>query len=141
MRDLTKNDVAWHWDKPQQESFDNLKKVLTSTPVLKFYDLNKEVTISVDASSKGLGAVLLQDKQPVAFASRALTETQTRYAQIERELLAVLYGCEKFHHYIYGRTVTIKTDNKPLLVIHSKSLYRAIRSLQRMLMKLQRYDC
>ncbi|KAK3084719.1 hypothetical protein FSP39_017965 [Pinctada imbricata] len=140
LRDLTKNDVAWHWDKPQQESFDNLKKVLTSTPVLKFYDLNKEVTISVDASSKGLGAVLLQDKQPVAFASRALTETQTRYAQIERELLAVLYGCEKFHHYIYGRTVTIETDHKPLLAIHSKPLYRATPRLQRMLMKLQRYD-
>ena len=96
--------------------------------------------IPVDASSKGLGAVLLQNQQPVAFASRALTETQSRYAQIEREMLAVLYGCEKFHHYIYGRTVTIETDHKPLLAINRKPLYQATPRLQRMPMKLQRYD-
>ena len=140
LRELTKNDVAWHWDKPQKDSFDRLKQVLSSTPVLKFYNLQEDVTISVDPSSKGLGAVLLQNQQPVAFASRALTETQSRYAQIEREMLAVLYGCEKFHHYIYGRTVTIETDHKPLLAIHRKPLYQATPRLQRMLMKLQRYD-
>lgn len=140
LRLLTKSDVLWHWDKQQIDSFAKLKNLLTQAPVLRIYDLQKEVTISVDASSKGLGAVLLQNGQPVAYASRALTETQQRYAQIEREMLAVIYGCEKFHHYIYGRSVTIETDHKPLLAIHRKPLYQATHRLQRMLMRLQRYD-
>lgn len=83
---------------------------------------------------------MLQNGQPVAYASRALTETQQRYAQIEREMLAVIYGCEKFHHYIYGRSITIETDHKPLLAIHRKPVYQATPRLQRMLMRLQRYD-
>lgn len=87
-----------------------------------------------------MGAVLLQNGQPVAYASRALTETQQWYAQIEREMLAVIYGCEKFHHYIYGRSITIETDHKPLLAIHRKPVYQATPRLQRMLMRLQRYD-
>ena len=84
--------------------------------------------------------MLLQNGQPIAYASRALTETQQRYAQIEREMLADIYGCEKFHHYIYGRSDTIETDHKPLLAIHRKPLYQATPRLQRMLMRLQRYD-
>ncbi|XP_065941318.1 retrovirus-related Pol polyprotein from transposon 297 [Magallana gigas] len=140
LRILTKNDVVWHWEKEQVDSFARLKEILTQAPVLKIYDLEKDVTISVDASCKGLGAVLLQNGQPVAYASRALTETQQRYAQIEREMLAVIYGCEKFHHYIYGRSITIETDHKPLLAIHRKPLYQATPRLQRMLMRLQRYD-
>ena len=75
LRLLTKSDVSWHWDKQQIDSFAKLKDLLTRAPVLSIYDLQKEVTISVDASSKGLGAVLLQKGQPVAYASRALTET------------------------------------------------------------------
>lgn len=102
--------------------------------------MHKPVTISGDASSKGLGVVLLQDGHPVAYGSRALTETQKRYAQIEREMLAIVYGCEKFHHYIYGRKVTVETDHKPLVAIYNKPLYRATPRLQRMLMKLQRYE-
>lgn len=76
LRILTKNDVVWHWEKEQVDSFARLKEILTQAPVLKIYDLEKDVTISVDASCKGLGAVLLQNGQPVAYASRALTETQ-----------------------------------------------------------------
>jgi hypothetical protein len=67
------------------------------------------------ASSEGLGAVLLQTQQPVAYASKPITECQKRYAQIEKELLVILYGGEHFHQYIYGRTVVVETDQKPLL--------------------------
>ena len=66
---------------------------------LAYYDPSKEVTLQVDAST-GLGAALLQDKKPIAFASKALTDTESRYANIERELLAVVYGCERFHTYL-----------------------------------------
>ena len=64
---------------------------------LTYFDPKKEITLQVDATLKGLGAILSQDNKPVAFASKALTDVETRYANIEREVLAVLYGCEKFH--------------------------------------------
>ena len=140
LRILVKNDVQWHWNREQQQSFDELKRLVSTAPVLRFYNVDEPVTVSVDASSKGLGVVLLQNGQPVAYGSKALSETQKRYAQIEREMLAILYGCQKFDHYIYGRRVVIETDHKPLVAIYEKPLYRATPRLQRMLMKLQRYD-
>ncbi|GFQ87518.1 uncharacterized protein K02A2.6 [Trichonephila clavata] len=84
-------------------------------PCLKYFDKNKEVTVSVDASKNGMGAVLLQESQPVAYGSVSLTQTQQRYAQIEKELMAVIYGLEHFNYYTYGRIVTVQTDHKPIL--------------------------
>ena len=75
------------------------------------------MTIQSDASGKGLGAVLLQDSKPVCYASRALTVIETRYAPIESEMLAVVFACRKFCQYIYGRSVVIETDHKPLQAI------------------------
>ncbi|GFO37708.1 retrovirus-related pol polyprotein from transposon 297-like protein [Plakobranchus ocellatus] len=89
----------------------------------------------------GLGAVLLQNDAPVAFASKSLTETEKRYANIERDLLAVVFGCERFHTYIYGKPVIIKSDHKPLQNIHQKHIAHAPPRLQRMLLRIQPYDC
>lgn len=72
---------------------DTLKGHLTSTPVLKYFDVHKPVTLSADASQHSLGAVCLQDGRPVAFASRSLTDTEARYAQIEKELLGLVFAC------------------------------------------------
>ena len=102
------------WDHLQEESFQKLKQLASSTPVLGYYDPSKPLCLSVDASSKGLGAVLLQDEKPLAYASRALTPTQQRYAQIEKETLAIVYGVQKLHQYIYGRTTDVEIDHKPL---------------------------
>ncbi|RVE62485.1 hypothetical protein OJAV_G00157530 [Oryzias javanicus] len=132
--------MEWHWGAEQQQSFDKLKALVSQAPVLKYYDVNKPVTLSVDASSEGLGAVLLQEGQPVAYGSRALTDCQKRYAQIEKELLAIVFGCEKFHQYLYGRHVHVESDHKPLEVIFKKSLLSAPARLQRMLMRLQKYS-
>ena len=63
--------------------------------------------------SRGSEACIIQDGQPIAFASKSLTDTETRYANIKRELLAIVYGCEKFHTYLYGRTFVMETDHKP----------------------------
>ena len=72
----------------QEASLEALKKAVMSTPVLRYYNLQEEVTLQCDASQFGLGATLLQNGQPVAYASPALTAAETRYAQIEKELLA-----------------------------------------------------
>ena len=72
--------------------------------------------------------------------SRALTLTQQKYAQIEKEVLAIVYGCQKFHQYVYGRTVHVETDHKPLENILAKNLHQAPMRLQKMIMSLQKYD-
>lgn len=81
-------------------AFDQLKSEMMSTPVLTLYDPNKELKLSTDASSYGLGAVVFQKKgeqwRPVAYASRSLTETEQRYAQVEKEALGLMWGCERF---------------------------------------------
>ena len=95
---------------------------------------------SVMPHCKGLGACIIQDSQPIAFASKSLIDTETCYANIERELLAIVYGCEKFHTYLYGRTFTVETDHKLLEMISMKNLIAAPARLQRMLLQLQQYD-
>ena len=104
-----------------EEAFAKVKEEVSSPRVLAPYDLEKETKISADASAYGLGAVLLQehgsDWRPVAFASRALTETESRYAQIEKEALALTWSCEKFSSYILGKPVQLETDHKPLVPI------------------------
>ena len=103
--------------------------------------INDEVTLQCDASETGLGAALLQLQQPVSFAPRALTSTETRYAQIQKELLAIVFACEKFDKYIFGRDIVhVETDHKPLEAIFKKSLCDASARLQRMLLRLQRYS-
>ena len=139
--ELTQQDVEWCWEDAQITALSQLKEAVTCTPVLRYYNLSDEVTLQCDASKSGLGAALLQNGQPVAYASRALTPAETRYAQIEKELLAIVYACEKFDTYIYGRdVVTVETDHKPLEVIARKALNSAPQRLQRMLLRLQRYN-
>ena len=87
---------------------------MSNTPVLQFFDAGKAPIIRCDASSTGLGTVLLQEGQPVAYVSRSLSETEQRYAQIEKELLAVVFSFEKFDQYLYGRKVTMHSDHRPL---------------------------
>ena len=78
--------------------------------------------------------------KPVVFASRALTDAERNYAQIEKELLAIVYGTERFHQYTYGRSVIVESDHKPLETLSRKPLSNAPRRLQNMMMVLQNYD-
>jgi transposase InsO family protein len=120
IRHLLKKYQEWIWDVPQQQAFDNIKQKLVSTDILTHYDPNRVTIVAADACSNGLGAVLLQvDKQgnrrPVCYASRSLTEAETRYAVIEKEALAATWACEKFSDYILGLSFTLETDHKPLV--------------------------
>jgi hypothetical protein len=103
LRDILKKDAAWCWDEQQVKAMTTLKTVLSSLPVLRLFDVSKPVLLSVDASPVGLGAVLVQDGQPVAFSSTTFTATQRRYCQIEKELLAIQFGLLRFRQYVYGQ--------------------------------------
>jgi hypothetical protein len=124
LRQLLENKVAWSWEPHHEDAFQKLKHMVTTTPVLKLYDVNKNITLQVDSSREGLGAALLQDDRPVLYASKSLNETQSRYAVIERELLAICYACQRFHQYVYGKQITIQTDHKPLISIMQKQAHK-----------------
>lgn len=139
LRELKKEEM-WEWKSEHETAFRNIITLLKSAPCLKFYDVNKPVLVSVDASSKGLGAACLQDSGVIAYASRALTPTEQKYAQIEKEMLAVQFGCLRFHKLIYAKTdVTVHSDHKPLEALLKKPIHRSPLRIQRMLLRLQPY--
>ena len=137
---IKKNSFAW--DENSNISFQKIKLLLEKALLkpLRYYDRNKLVTLQCNASLKGLGACIIQDGQPIAFMSKSLTDTETCFANIKMELLAIMYGCEKFHTYIYRRTFITETDHKPLEMISLKNFIAAPARLQRMLLRLQQYD-
>ena len=139
---LLKKENCFAWDENTNTCFQKIKSQLQKALLrpLRYYDRTKPVTLQYDASLKGLGACIIQDGQPIAFASKSLTDTEAHYANIERELLAIIYGCEKFHTYLYGRTFIVETDHKLLEMISLKNLTVAPARLQRMLLHLQQYD-
>ena len=102
--------------------------------------MKKPVTFQVHALQGGVGAALIQDEGPVAYSSKAMNETQQRWAQIEKELFAVLFACRRFHQHVYGKPVTVESDHRPLEFIFRKPLSQAPPRLQRMLLQLQEYD-
>ena len=139
LRQLTHNNVEWRWTGVHDNTVCKIKKLISTTPVLRYYDPNEELVIQCDASQKGLGAVLMQSGKPIAYASRALTEMETRYAQIE-EALSIVFALEKFHQYTFGRKTVVESDYKPLEMIILKPLCRAPKRLQGMLMRILQYD-
>ena len=91
--------------------------------------------------SKGLGLSSFKiEGRPVKFISKSLKSAEAEYSNIERELLAILFACEKLHTYVFGRTVTINSDHKPLESIFAKPISLASPRLQRMLLRLRMYD-
>ena len=141
LRRLTDKDAQWQRSNSHQKIVDEIKQLVTKTPVLAYYDPTSEVTIQCDASQTGLGATLLQRGRPVAFSSRALTPTEQRYAQIEKETLAIVHACTKFDQYLYGKAnIQVESDHKPLESIFKKDILKSPKRLQRMLLFLQKYD-
>lgn len=140
LRELGKKGVAWVWGERQEKSFRQAVKLVASSEALAFYNPREQVEIECDASQTALGAVLLQGDRPVYFASRTLTSTEKKYAQIEKELLAVAYALERFHYFVYPKPVIVFTDHRPLVNIMGKALDDVPLRLQRMLMRIQRYS-
>uniref|UniRef100_A0A8C2EQ68 Gypsy retrotransposon integrase-like protein 1 n=1 Tax=Cyprinus carpio TaxID=7962 RepID=A0A8C2EQ68_CYPCA len=140
LRGLLKSDSPWVWDTDYQKCFDDLKATVTIDACLKYYNPAATLTLEVDASQKGIGVALVQDNRPIAFGSKTLTECQSRYSNIEREMLAIVYGMQRYHIYLYGKSFVVVTDHKPLVTICTKPLHAAPPRLQRMLIKTQGYN-
>ena len=137
--ELLKNNVEWLWCPKHEAALRCLKDLLCGEPVLTFYCADKPVTVLCDASSYGLGACLLQEGRPIAYISRSLTRAKRNHAQIEKEFLAICFSMERFHHYVYGRKVTVQFDHRPLESIIKKPIYKASPRLQLMLLRLMKY--
>ena len=133
LRELTKKDNGFLWDdQVHGAALEETKKILPTTPILKYFDPGATPTLQCDASMRGLGACLMQDGHLVAYASRSLTPTEVQYA--------IVFAMQKFETYLYGRKVLFESDHKPLEAIFKKSLLSAPKRLQRMLLRLQRYE-
>ena len=117
-----------------------VKRKVTNTPVLAYFDPEKELVLKADSSKDGLEAAILQGGRPSEFASRALIQAEQKWAQIEKEALSLVFGLERFDQYTYGRKVHIQNDHKPLATILKKPLSQASRRIQALMMRLHRYD-
>ena len=146
LRKLLKKEYKdnWTWNDQLNMEYQKMKESLSSAPVLAPFSLEAETWLSTDASSYGLGAAIFQKTEdglkPIAFASRALTETEQRYAQIEKEALAICWAAEKFYYYLAGRKFHIETDHKPLISILSKmELYKLPIRVQRFKLRMMKF--
>ena len=139
LRLLLKQDVEWSWQPEHDVAMQLVRETLARDTVLTFCDVRKPATIQADASQSGLGCGLMQQDRPVAFASRALTEAEQNYSQIEKEMLAICFACQKFHQYTYGKSIDVHSDHRPLESIMKKPIGKASPRLQRMMLQLQRY--
>lgn len=120
------------------KSFEDLKTLITSDPILIFPDFNKKFILTTDASNYAIGAVLSQEGHPISFASRTLNDHETNYSTIEKELLAIVWAVKYFRPYLYGRKFSIKTDHRPLVWLGS--LKEPNSKLQRWKIKLEEFN-
>lgn len=139
LRQLTHQDQPWQWGTAEQQALDNLKQALTATSVMTYYDPNKPAELLVDGSPLGLGAILTQQGKVISYASRALTDVESRYSQTEREMLSVIWGMEHFHMYLFASSFSVVTDHKPLLGL-VESARPASARLERWRLRLMPYD-
>jgi hypothetical protein len=143
LRKLTRQSEPFIWGDEQEHSFKELKKRLTNAETLGYFDLKAKTAIIADASPVGLGAVLVQtqkgESRVICYASRSLTDVERRYSQTEKEALALVWACERFHMYVYGIDFELLTDHKPLEFIYSRKSNASAR-VNRWVLRLQPYN-
>ena len=126
MHQLLQKKAEFVWYSPQQESFQKDKDFLTQTPVpvLAYYDPSKELVFQEDASKSGLGVIQIQEAGHLLMPKKSLTPPEVNYAQIEREMYAIVFESKRFldYQYVYGRHVIVQIDHKPLIAIKNPGM-------------------
>lgn len=146
IRALLNKSASWVWQHEQEAAFKKVKELLTSDRCMAKYHPSYATTVSADASSFGLGAVLLQtqpsgERRPVAFASRSMTSTEQRYSQTEKEALATTWAIQRFDEFVRGITFDVETDHLPLLSLLGKmELDMLPPRIQRLRLKTMQYQ-
>ena len=143
MRKLTRSGQTFEWGPEQQYSFEKLKELISSAETLAYFQADAETRIIADAGPTGLGAVLTQKQggvwRVIAYASCNLTDVERRYSQTEKEAPALVWACERFNLYVYGRQFELETDHKPLEFIYTTTSKPSAR-VERWVLRLQSYD-
>ena len=145
LRELLGSKRSWVWGPSQHGAFAAVKAELATPIVSALYNQEIATKITADASAYGLGAVLLQQHgdtwKPVAYTSKAMTETERRYSQIEKEALALVWACEKFSDYVIGKKIQLETDHKPLVPLLGKTNLDCLPPrILRFRLRLMRFD-
>ena len=139
---LVRKDKKWEWTPECQQAFDEIKRILTTDPVLKLPDWSKTFIIETDASDKAIAAVLSQEYDsklfPIAYVSRTLSAAEKNYSTTEKECLAIVYAIQQFNHYIFGHKAIIRTDHSALQWMHK--LRGTNSRLERWAIQLGNYD-
>ena len=117
-----KKDTPFVWQPKHHRAFQNVKRIITETPVLAYYDPEKDNVIQSDAILKGICCILMQDGKPVCYVRRSLSDTEPWHSNIERELLTAGWSLERFKHYVFGKREVIEMDHKPLESIWKKTI-------------------
>jgi hypothetical protein len=114
LTEIIKKNVGFHWGADQDNAFATIKEVLCSAPVLALPNFNKAFEIECDASGIGIGAVLMQDRRPIAFFSEKLSGASLKYPTYDKELYALVRALETWQYYLWPREFVIHTDHESL---------------------------
>ena len=125
---------------PEHSAFDAIKAEFKKRIIIPYFNRNKESILQIDAHKKGFGTVILQEEQPIYYASRALTSAEKNYQNLKREAQAAVWGLEKFHYFLYGRKYTLQTDQKPLVSIFRKHMIDIYPRIQRITIRAWQYE-
>lgn len=120
LNSLMNSKEKFAWTTECKQSFDSIILELSNAPLVKPYDLNKEVTVSTDASGNAIGAILTQENHPVIYVSRSLSVAEKNYSNIEREALAIFWAISRLKYFLLGRKFQVQTDHKPLEILFRK---------------------
>ena len=149
LRKLTQNDVPWEWNEKQQYAFDTLRNQSYENSGLNYFNINLKTEIICDATPVGLSAILVQYGNTVEerncphiilYGSRSLTTTEKRYSQIEKESLAIYFGCIKYEMFVLGHNFTVVTDHRPLISLFNSPSKPAPFRVEGIRLKLQ-HNC
>ena len=135
LREICRQDMEFELNESVCVAFSRTKEEISKNVTLPYFNPGRPTTLQTDASKKGLGAVILQDSRPVMFVSWALTGAEKNYQNLERECLAMIWGMEKFHYFLYGKQFTLETNQKPLVSIYRKHMVEISPRIQRLIMR------